>query len=1051
MEEEIDINLYSRQIGTLGMETMKKLSHLKILIVNLRGLGVEIAKNIILAGPNKVSVFDPNLVNINDLGANFYLSNEDINKKRRDESCIKKLAELNPYVKCDIMEGDDILSQIKNYNLLIITEILNKEKLYLLNEECRKNKIGFIYTLALGISGFCFVDFGEHLIKDDNGQECKSYIIKNITKEGEIFIDDLSSNKIFNISKGNSVIFREIKGLTELNDGKPRKIIKYNPKSFYISDNLNYEDYISGGICEEVKEAKVIKYHSLRKRLLVPYDDNKSRPNTVDFSKIGRNELLHCGIIALHEFYDTHNNSLPQLNDSKMAKEILEISLEIYNNAKKLKQKWVDNIKIWEDKIILNLANYTKSEISPICSFLGGIAAQEVIKFTGKYTPINQWFWFEFSEITENIPENADRSLKNCRYDDQIAIFGGEMQRSLSDSNIFMIGAGALGCEFLKNFALMGISNNKDKKVTVTDNDNVEISNLNRQFLYRKKDIGKSKSACACREIKKINKNFNCLDQQSRIGPENENIYNENFWSNQTCIINAVDNIEARKYIDNKCTFYEKPLIDSGTLGTIANFQTIIPHVTECYNDRKHSDKNPLDSIPMCSLHNFPNMIEHCIEWGKELFNCYFNENIIELKNWAKDHDNYYEKLKNEDSITQLQKLNNIKRYALIIKGNNFDNCIELAMVKFSENFEHKINQILSEYPEDFLNKDGSKFWSGSKRFPHSIKYDENEDLHFSFVKNFSIILARTLGISPINNDEYIKKISKEMKTKKFIPEIKIEKEKKDSNISKDLNNIDELDEIELMMENLLQGTEEKEIDLVKNEIDSIQIDFDKINPEKFEKDYDQNGHIEFIFASTNIRARNYNIKEIEKLKLKIIAGRIVPALATTTAAITGIVCLQLYTLLQTNNIKFFRNCFLNLAINRVLMTIPTKEIKHVDIEFDEDLGTPKKAIPLNWTVWDKIIIKGSKTPEELIDFIFKQYNVKVFLIQTINDITIFQSFLEGINIPNEKNKMMIEDIYTNEAKKRNISINEKFLCLRIGGEYNEMPVEMPLFKYIFN
>ena len=196
------------------------------------------------------------------------------------------------------------------------------------------------------------------------------------------------------------------------------------------------------GICEEFKATKVINYQSLREGLFVSYDDNKSRPNPIDFSKIGRNELLHWGIMALHEFYDTHNNSLPQLNDSKMVKEILEISLEIYNNAKNLKQKWVDNIKIWEDKIILNLANYAKSEISPIFSFLGDIAAQELIKFTGNYTPINQWFWFEFSEVTENIPENVDRALKNFRYEDNIAIFGGEIQRSLSDSNIFMIGAG---------------------------------------------------------------------------------------------------------------------------------------------------------------------------------------------------------------------------------------------------------------------------------------------------------------------------------------------------------------------------------------------------------------------------------------------------------------------------------------------------------------------------------------------------------------------------------------------------------------------------------
>ena len=81
MIDGIDTNLYSLQIGTIGIETMRKLTHLKILIIHLRGLGIEIAKNIILSGPNQVSIFDPELVNINDLGANFYLSVDDIKRK----------------------------------------------------------------------------------------------------------------------------------------------------------------------------------------------------------------------------------------------------------------------------------------------------------------------------------------------------------------------------------------------------------------------------------------------------------------------------------------------------------------------------------------------------------------------------------------------------------------------------------------------------------------------------------------------------------------------------------------------------------------------------------------------------------------------------------------------------------------------------------------------------------------------------------------------------------------------------------------------------------
>ena len=65
-------------------------------------------------------------------------------------------------------------------------------------------------------------------------------------------------------------------------------------------------------------------------------------------------------------------------------------------------------------------------------------------------------------------------------------------------NRIFLVGAGALGCEFLKMFALMGISTDKDGLVSVTDDDNIEISNLNRQFLFRKDNVGKSKSETAC-------------------------------------------------------------------------------------------------------------------------------------------------------------------------------------------------------------------------------------------------------------------------------------------------------------------------------------------------------------------------------------------------------------------------------------------------------------------------------------------------------------------------------------------------------------------------
>ena len=98
--DSIDHDKWSRQIRAYGIKITKILSNLKILILGLRGYGVEIAKNIILSNPNQVSIFDDEICKINDLGCNYFLTNEDvINKKRRDEACIKKLIELNPSTK----------------------------------------------------------------------------------------------------------------------------------------------------------------------------------------------------------------------------------------------------------------------------------------------------------------------------------------------------------------------------------------------------------------------------------------------------------------------------------------------------------------------------------------------------------------------------------------------------------------------------------------------------------------------------------------------------------------------------------------------------------------------------------------------------------------------------------------------------------------------------------------------------------------------------------------------------------------------------------------
>lgn len=135
----------------------------------------------------------------------------------------------------------------------------------------------------------------------------------------------------------------------------------------------------------------------------------------------------------------------------------------------------------------------------------------------------------------------------------------------------FMVGAGALGCELIKAFALMGIGCGKDGLVSTTDNDSIEPSNLNRQFLFRNHHIGKQKSECATEVAKVMNPTLNTKAYTTRVGEDTEDVFSDKFWEEIHFVVNAVDNIHARTYVDKRCIWYEIPLLESGTLGTKAN------------------------------------------------------------------------------------------------------------------------------------------------------------------------------------------------------------------------------------------------------------------------------------------------------------------------------------------------------------------------------------------------------------------------------------------------------------------------------------------------
>uniref|UniRef100_A0A915HTS9 THIF-type NAD/FAD binding fold domain-containing protein n=1 Tax=Romanomermis culicivorax TaxID=13658 RepID=A0A915HTS9_ROMCU len=99
----------------------------------------------------------------------------------------------------------------------------------------------------------------------------------------------------------------------------------------------------------------------------------------------------------------------------------------------------------------------------------------------------------------------------------------------------------------MKNFSMIGLGCGKHGSVTVTDMDQIEISNLNRQFLFRRNDVGSKKSTVAAEAAKQFNPDLNVVAMCDRVGGDTEQIFDDAFFDKLDGVANALDNIEARK------------------------------------------------------------------------------------------------------------------------------------------------------------------------------------------------------------------------------------------------------------------------------------------------------------------------------------------------------------------------------------------------------------------------------------------------------------------------------------------------------------------------
>ena len=884
---DIDESLYSRQLYVLGHEAMKRMGSSHVLVVGMRGLGVEIAKNIALAGVKSLTLYDPKPAKLEDLSSQFFLHPEDVGKPRAEVTA-PRVAELNPYTPVEVHKAESLtgdLSQLKRYQSVVLTDTPLKDQLKIA-DFCHENGIFVTVTDTFGLFGTIFTDFGKNFtVGDPTGENPLNGIVAGIDQEGLVSALDETRH---GLEDGDYVTFTEVEGMEGLNNSAPRKITVKGPYTFSIGDVSGLGEYKRGGLYTQVKMPKFVDFEPLSQQL------KKPELMMSDFAKFDRPGQLHVGFQALHAFAEKHGGEFPRPHSDADATEVFKLAQEIAKGG--------DEEVELDEKIIKELSYQARGDLSPMAAFFGGLAAQEVLKsVSGKFHPIKQWLYFD---SLESLPTSTKRSEELCkplgtRYDGSIAVFGKDFQDKLANTNEFLVGAGAIGCEMLKNWAMIGLATGPKGKISVTDMDVIEKSNLNRQFLFRSKDVGQLKSEMASKAAQAMNPDLNGkIDMlQDRVAQDTEHIFNEEFWESLDGVTNALDNVEARTYVDRRCVFFHKPLLDSGTLGTKGNTQVVIPRETESYSS---SQDPPQQSFPMCTLRLFPNRIEHTIAWAKEMFQTLFAGPPEIVNAYLTQKDYLGTALK--QSGNEKQTLETLRDYLVTEKPESFDDCIEWARNQFEKHYNNAIRQLLYNFPKDATTSSGQPFWSGPKRAPDALEFDANEDTHYSFILAAANLHAFNYHIKPNNDRGYITSVLDRM----VIPEWK-----------PDQNAKFQTDDKEPDPNAGGQPDDNEQMDKIAKSLPQPKAlgDF-KLEPVDFEKDDDTNFHIDFITAASNLRAENYKIQTADRHKTKFVAGNIIPAIATTTALVTGLVVLELYKIIDgKTDIEQYKNGFVNLAL----------------------------------------------------------------------------------------------------------------------------------------
>ncbi|KAN0131930.1 hypothetical protein V8E53_010210 [Lactarius tabidus] len=442
------------------------------------------------------------------------------------------------------------------------------------------------------------------------------------------------------------------------------------------------------------------------------------------------------------------------------------------------------------------------------------------------------------------------------------AILGPKLHDRLPNVKVLMVGAGGIGCELLKNVVLAGFGH-----ITLLDLDTIDLSNLNRQFLFRKKDVKQSKALVAARTASAFNPNVH-------ITPIHGNIKDTQFdlawFRGFDIVLNALDNLDARRHVNRMCMAGNIPLVESGTAGYLGQVQPLLKDRTECFDC---IPKPTPKTFPVCTIRSTPTQPIHCIVWAKS---------YLMPQLFGEDEDSTDELDEAEKQGENAQEIENLRKEAQAFKSVRTalrsPNTSAFAAKKvFQKVFHCDVLNLLSM--EDM--------W----RFR-----DKPVPLDFDLIQNDQFVLrGQATGVvdRPADSTSHHANGDKNVDVRpsgstsnlngNSTAAIVDDTTARTGHGLKDQRSLSLRENLDLFV----SSTERLSERLITGKEDII----------SFDKDDDDT--LDFVTAAANLRSAAYGIPCKSRWEVKEMAGNIIPAIATTNAIISGLIVLQALHLLS--------------------------------------------------------------------------------------------------------------------------------------------------------